>query len=166
MNYLLDSNTYIQAKNQYYGMAFCPAYWDWLDAKFASGEVGSIAFIGKELRDGKDELADWAKKRSPHFISHSDDETQGVYVEIVNHVMEQDYNPANRDQFLAKGDPWLIAKAKVLGATLVTHEATVAPATKKVKIPNICKEFGVRCITTFDMLHELQPKFTLEASER
>ncbi|WP_081763821.1 MULTISPECIES: DUF4411 family protein [Nitrincola] len=28
MKYLLDSNTYIQAKNQYYGMDFCPGYWD------------------------------------------------------------------------------------------------------------------------------------------
>jgi len=165
LNYLLDSNTYIQAKNQYYGMAFCPAYWDWLDAKFASGEVGSIEFIGRELRDGKDELADWAKARSGHFIKHDDENTQAVLIDIVNYVMRQDFNLADRDKFLNKGDPWLIAKAKVLGATLVTHESTVSPATKKVKIPNICKEFGVRCITTFDMLHELQPKFTLEASE-
>ncbi|MFS2059288.1 DUF4411 family protein [Kosakonia cowanii] len=27
MRYLLDANTYIQAKNQYYGMDICPAYW-------------------------------------------------------------------------------------------------------------------------------------------
>lgn len=29
--YLLDANTYIQAKNLHYQMSFCPAYWDWLD---------------------------------------------------------------------------------------------------------------------------------------
>ncbi|HDG1674842.1 TPA: DUF4411 family protein [Kluyvera cryocrescens] len=27
MRYLLDANTYIQAKNQYYGMDICPAYY-------------------------------------------------------------------------------------------------------------------------------------------
>ena len=28
--YLLDANSYIQAKNLHYQMSFCPAYWDWL----------------------------------------------------------------------------------------------------------------------------------------
>jgi hypothetical protein len=158
----MDSNTYIQAKNQYYGMEFCPAYWDWLDAKFASGEVGSIEFIGRELTAGNDDLATWAKQRRDHFISHDDEPTQELFSDIVNFVMLQSFDPANRDDFLAKGDPWLIAKAKRLGATVVTHEATVSPATRKVKIPNICQQFGVPCISTFDLLNELNPRFVLE----
>ncbi|MDZ4298298.1 MAG: DUF4411 family protein [Moraxellaceae bacterium] len=164
MRYLLDSNTYIQAKNQYYNMSFCPGYWSWLDAKFEAGEVGSIEFIGKELKDGNDELATWAKARNEHFLKHDDDATQEVFADIVNFVMTQDFMPANRDAFLEKGDPWLIAKAKTLGATLVTHEATVTPTTRRVKIPNICQEFGVQCISTFDMLRDLMPRFVLEES--
>jgi len=162
LKYLLDSNTYIQAKNQYYGMDFCPGYWDFLDAKFASGEVCSIEFIGRELKEGNDALAEWTKSRPGHFIKHNDEETQAVYTEIVNFVITQDFGLAYRDAFLAKGDPWLIAKASTLGAVLVTHEATVSPATKKVKIPNICQKFGVRCISTFDLLNELKPRFVLE----
>lgn len=161
MKYLLDSNTYIQAKNQYYGMAFCPGYWDWLDARFAAGDVCSIEFIGKELKEGDDELADWARLRSDHFIKHDDEPTQAAFTDIVNFVMSQDFGAAHRDAFLAKGDPWLIAKAKTLGAILVTHEATVSPATKKVKIPNICQQFSVPCISTFDLLNELKPRFVL-----
>lgn len=162
MKYLLDSNTFIQAKNQYYGMEFCPGYWDWLDVKFADGEVCSIEFVGKELEAGNDELASWVKQRGVHFIKHEDEHTQEVFAEIVNFVMSQDFGPAYRDSFLAKGDPWLIAKAITLGATLVTHEATVSPATKKVKIPNICNQFSVPCISTFDLLNELKPRFILE----
>lgn len=164
MKYLLDSNTYIQAKNQYYDMGFCPGYWDWLEAMFQSGEVCSIEFIGQELKDGNDELAEWAKKQhqSGYFLKHDDEETQIVFAEIVNFVMEGNYNLADRDKFLSKGDPWLIAKAKTTGATIVTHEATLSPMTKKVKIPNLCSEFGVPCITTFVMLHELQARFVLE----
>lgn len=147
-------------------MDFCPGYWDWLDEKFQTDEVGSIEFIGKELKDGNDELAVWAKARTPQFIKHDDEGTQSVFVEIANYVMQNDFNPGNRDKFLEKGDPWLIAKAKTLGATLVTQEATVVPNSKKVKVPNICAEFGVRCITTFDMLRELQPVFLLEKSSK
>lgn len=161
MRYLLDSNTYIQAKNQYYGMDICPAYWDWLDKQFASGELGSIDMIGRELKDGNDELAQWAKDRPKHFVANDDEATQKVFTEIVTSVMNGSYNSGNRDNFLAKADPWIIAKAKSIGATVVTHEAVVSSAKKVVKIPNICHEFEVPCISTFQLLRDLQAKFVL-----
>lgn len=162
MKYLLDSNTYIQAKNFYYGMDICPAYWDWLDYQFQLGLVASVQMIGKELKDGHDELAAWAKARPEHFIDNDDTETQSVFSEIVQSVATGDYNAGNRDNFLAKADPWLIAKAKTLGATVVTHEALLAPNTKKVKVPNICRQFGVPCLDTFQFLRELNARFVLE----
>lgn len=161
MIYLLDANTYIEAKNRYYDMEFCPAYWEWLDQQFAKGVAGSIDMIGRELKDGNDELAEWAKARGTQFIANDDDATQATYIDIVQFIMSQSFSPANRDQFLAKADPWLIAKAKTTGATVVTHESWLNDATKKVKVPNICKQFGVRCIDTFEFLRETQVKFGL-----
>ena len=63
--------------------------------------------------------------------------------------------------FLEKADPWLIAKAMVTGAVVVTHESLVSDNTKKVKVPNICKQFGVSCINTFDFLRGTKAKFGL-----
>ena len=159
MKYLLDSNTYIQAKNQYYGMDICPGYWDWLDRQFENGTICSIDMIGRELKDGNDELADWTKERANHFIPNDDEATQTIFTEIVEYVMARDFNPGNRDTFLAKADPWIIAKAKSIGATVVTHEATSPSETKKVKIPNICRQFAVPCIDTFSLLRELKARF-------
>ena len=161
MKYLLDSNTYIQAKNFYYGMDICPAYWDWLDQQFQLGTVASVDMIGKELKDGNDELAQWAKDRPEHFIKNDDVETQTVFTKIVKAVVTGDYNPGNRDNFLAKADPWIIAKAKTIGATVVTHESMLAPSTKKVKVPNICHLFDVPCLNTFHFLRELEARFVL-----
>lgn len=161
MKYLLDSNTYIQAKNQYYDMYVCPAYWDWLDQQFERGVLCSIDMIGQELKKGNDALADWAKERPSHFVANDDKETQGIFTEIVSFVMKGAYNSGNRDDFLAKADPWIIAKAKSIGATVVTHEATVSENTRKVKVPNICRQFGVPCTDTFSLLRKLQAKFVL-----
>jgi hypothetical protein len=161
LKYLLDSNTYIQAKNFYYGMDICPAYWDWLDQQFQLGTVASVDMIGKELIDGNDELAQWAKDRPEHFIKNDDVETQAVFTKIVKAVVTGDYNPGNRDNFLAKADPWIIAKAKTIGATVVTHESMLAPSTKKVKVPNICHLFDVPCLSTFQFLRELEARFVL-----
>lgn len=161
MRYLLDANTYIEAKNQYYGMDICPAYWDWLDRQFALGTIASVDMIGRELKEGNDELADWVRERPDHFISNDDEFTQTLFADIVQFVMEGDYNPGNRDNFLAKADPWIIAKAKAIGASVVTHEAVAAVNTRKVKVPNICQQFEVPCLNTFRFLRELEARFVL-----
>lgn len=161
MRFLLDANAYITAKNFYYDMQVCPGFWDFLDQQFGANEVGSIKMIATELKAGNDELADWVKARPEHFLNNDDAETQAVFGDIVEAVMAADYQAANRDNFLAKGDPWLIAKAKTSGATVVTLETRVVPTTRRVKIPNICHQFGVPCITTFQLLKELKAKFIL-----
>lgn len=161
MKYLLDANTYIQAKNQYYGMDICPAYWEWLDQQFGYQIVGSIDMIARELKDGNDELSDWVKARPGHFLKCDDIDTQKAFSEIVNKIMAGNYNSGNRDNFLAKADPWIIAKAKTLNAIVVTHEALLSPETKKVKVPNICNQFNVSCINTFQFLRQLNAKFVL-----
>ncbi|WP_016956254.1 DUF4411 family protein [Catenovulum agarivorans] len=40
--------------------------------QFANGLVGSINMIGRELKDGNDELAEWVKLRPGHFIANDD----------------------------------------------------------------------------------------------
>lgn len=161
MRYLLDANTYIQAKNQYYGMDICPAYWHWLDLQYEKGVIGSVDMIAKELKDGNDDLAHWVRDRPAHFIKNDDIDTQLIFTQIVHKIMTGDYNPGNRDDFLAKADPWIIAKAKSIGATIVTHESFVHAGTRKVKIPNICQQFEVPCLNTFQFLRELNARFVL-----
>lgn len=165
MKYLLDANTYIQAKNLYYQMDFCPAYWDWLDLQFQQGVVGSVGMVGRELKDGDDELATWVATRQHHFVDDSDAATQANFAKIVQTVADTShYNPANRDQFLAKADPWLIAKAMSIGAIVVTQEGLVNPSSTKVKVPNICREFNVSCINTYDLLREVKARFVLDTN--
>lgn len=105
--------------------------------------------IGRELKDGNDELSEWAKARPAHFISNDDANIQQIFTEVVQAVMTGDYNASNRDNFLAKADPWIIVKAKSIGVVVVTHESFAALNTKKVKVPNIFQQFGVPCMNTF-----------------
>jgi len=57
--YLLDANTYIQAKNIYYQLDFCPAYWHFLDQQLQLGFSGVLkmsmmnsALLGMSLLAG------------------------------------------------------------------------------------------------------------------
>jgi hypothetical protein len=143
--FLLDSNIFIEAKNRYYGFDFCPAFWDFLDSEINKTTILTIKEIYNELSHGDDDLASWIKvrKSSPFFISVDDEETQKEFSQIVQYVMDN-FSQAEANKFLDVADPWLIAKAKVLGATIVTQEVLAPTNTKKVKIPNICIHFGVK----------------------
>jgi hypothetical protein len=54
----------------------------------------------------------------------------------------------------------LIAKARAIGATLVTHEVAAPLAMKRVPIPNVCNHFGVTYLNTFDALRGLSGTFS------
>lgn len=162
MDFLFDSNIFIEAKNRYYGFDICPGFWEWLDGVCAS-DAGSIVNVRDELMAGNDELADWAKERhdAPWFLDVDDDPTQANFAQIANYVAAQPYTPAATSHFLSKADPWLIAKSMTLGTTLVTHEMPEPGARRRVPIPNVCANFDVPYLNTFDALRHFATEFHL-----
>lgn len=163
MKHLLDANTLIEAKNRYYGMTICPAFWQWLILKNEALELASINSVREELAKGNDDLAQWTEEHSSFFHSISDDSTQAAYIEVATHVAQQasKMKVGALEEFLSGADPWLIAKARCTGATVVTHEVLNLEAKRKFIIPNVCAHFGVPYMNTFDLLHRLDAKFVL-----
>lgn len=165
MAYILDSNTFIEAKNRYYGMNVCPGFWDWLLLSNTHGHLYSIEMVKKELEKGNDDLNQWAKNNSQLFVKESDLETQNSYGEIAAYAMSlENLNAGAQEEFLRVADSWLIAKAKSTGSTLVTHEQLNPNTKKKILMPNVCEEFGIKWMNTFDCLEELEAKFVLAPS--
>ncbi len=165
MKYLLDANTFIEAKNRYYGMAICPAYWQWLLNSNEQHQVCSIDFVKDELIHGGDELSDWVKDHQHIFLPESDEATQKSFQSVVAYVMSMtEMNNGTHEEFLRGADPWLIAKAMATGATIVTHESYKKGIKKKILIPNVCKKLGVEYINTFELLHKLEAEFVLPTS--
>lgn len=160
MQFLLDSNIFIEAKNRYYSFDICPGFWDWLD-KSCGVNVGTVVNVRDELLEGNDDLAKWIKHRSknPWFLNVDDEDTQREYKSIANYVNNSSYNFSAKEKFLSKADPWLIAKAKVSDAIVITQEVWVGDAKKRIQIPNICSEFNVRYMNTFDVLKMCSVKF-------
>jgi hypothetical protein len=163
MKHLLDANTLIEAKNRYYGMAFCPAFWQWLLLQNQTLELASITSVMDEIAKGKDELAEWTAKNPAFFHAISDEQTQAAYIDIAAHVAQLAPNmkPGALEEFLSGADPWLIAKAICTGATVVTHEVLNLEVKRKFIIPNVCKHFQVPYMNTFELLHALDAKFVL-----
>ena len=160
MAYLLDANVFIQAKNLHYGLDFCPAFWEWLIARNAEGQVFSIERVGDEIEAGADELAEWAAGRGPGFFLKPDSSMLPTLRSVSSWVNGQPYEPAAVSTFLQGTDYYLVAHALAHGHTVVSHEIA-STSVKRVKIPDVCIGLGVKCVTPFEMLRRERARFVL-----
>lgn len=151
MAYLLDANVFIQAKNEYYGMDFCPGFWDWLDGSNQAGVVASVAIVGEELTAGHDQLAQWSASRENEFFIQPDDSVFAAMAQIGAWIDGQRFTSPAVEEFIGSADHTLVGHALSKKMTVVTHEKP-STSLKKVKIPDVCDEFRVACITPFEML--------------
>lgn len=162
----LDANTFIEAKNRYYGLDFCPAFWDWLDAQRNAGEVLCVRSIYDELEGGGDDLASWIRMRRNHDWLKAVDavNVQQAYRQVVAYVdgRRGHYKDAAIANFMAGADPWLIAYCLAGGHTVVTHELPNPIARSSVKIPDVCNALNVPWMNTFDTLRQLNARFILQ----
>jgi len=122
--YLLDSNVLIQAKNFYYRFDIFPMFWGWLESEAQKGTLASIFPVYEEVAKGTDELSKWvkARRRDRWFLPVDDEATQLALSDIAAWVMNSHFKDQAKTDFLSVADPWLVAKAVSLGATVVTHK--------------------------------------------
>lgn len=162
MVYLLDANVFIEAKNQYYGFDFCPAFWDWLIQKNDEKIVFSIEKVYEELTKGDDDLSIWAKSYKNNFFLSPDSETVSQFPIVSNWAMSQHYQQTAINEFLSIGDYYLVSHALGNQMTVVTHEIP-SNSKRRIKIPNACQGLGVQFTNPFEMLRSQNANFVLGA---
>ncbi len=165
MPYLLDSDVFIQAKNLHYGLDFCPAFWDWLDAAHAAGSVFSIEKVEGELKAIEDDLSEWVSDRPGMFLPPDNAviaSLQAVSLWTSQPATVERYTPSAISTFLQVADYYLVAQAHAWSYVVVTHERA-DHAIKRIKIPNVCIGLGIKCMTPFEMLRPERARFVLGA---
>ncbi len=158
--YLLDSNVFIEAKNRYYGLDFCPAFWDWVALQNDAGRVFSIEKVGDELAAGQDQLAAWASGFGAKLFLPPTSAMLPSLSAVSQWVSDQSFLPSAVTDFLQGADYYLVACAHANGHVVVNHEVH-SNAVKRVKIPTVCVGMGVKFMNTFEMLRKEQAQFRL-----
>jgi hypothetical protein len=161
MAYLLDADTFIQAKNLHYGFDFCPGFWDWIVRENAAGRVFSIEKVGDELEAGSDELASWTQARGRSLFLPPDDAAVSAMGKVSTWVQSHGYAPAAVNAFFQVADYYLVGEALALGYTVVTHEVPAPQAIRKIKIPDVCIGLKIKCVSPFEMLRKERARFVL-----
>ena len=107
-------------------------------------------------------MAKWARGRRDLFLRPSN----AVFFEIDNIVgwaIKNKYTDNAVAAFSKRADCGIVAQARVEKYTVVTYEHWDARA-KKVKIPNACRAFNVKCIFPHQMLLAESARFVLDES--
>lgn len=160
MPYLLDSTALIDAKRRWYGLDFCPGYWDWLSTAHGAGLVFSIERVEDEVRAGDDELVEWIDQLGGGFFLRPDTDVVRSLSEVSTWASSGEFKPSAVSTFLGIADSLLVAHAHAHGFTVVTQEVP-RNQIANIKIPNACIAMGVKYVNTFEMLRNERARFVL-----
>lgn len=158
VTYLLDSNVFIEAHQGRYPMDVFPSYWRMLSSQCRCERMHSLSIVKRELMVGADDLSDWISSAVPPSVFLDESEVVRLYAEVVAYVANHSqYTQAAKDVFLSAevADAWLIAYAKEYECTIVTNETSSPESKTRIKIPDVCMHYNVRCIKPIEMLREL-----------
>jgi hypothetical protein len=142
--YVFDTSPFSALFKSYYPKRF-PTLWGHFDALVAAGSIVSTREVLREIEDGPlQTLRDWSAIHQHLFPTPSAKEA-GAVAELfkVGHFQQN-----IEQQKLLKGgrnaDPFVVARAMAEGGVVVTMELEKPNG---AKIPNICRHFGVGCMT-------------------
>ncbi len=156
MIYCLDTNVLIQPWNNYYSPELCPDYWKVLAELVSEGTIFCTDEVRRELLQADDGLSEWIKVNH-EFVRDIDDDVQIKLRTILEKFPR--LVDTIRDRSMA--DPWVIAHAMSADATVVTKEMP-SNSVKRIRIPDVCQEFNVRCIDDFIFLKEVGIRFNVK----
>ena len=160
--YVLDSNAFIQPKRSgYYTKELCPGYWKALLAIHKKDGAFSLDKVFTELNGQGDEVEAWAKAApATFFVSSADTSIVKNFGDLMTWVNSHSlYLPAAKSEFAGIADGWLVAYAMANKCQLVTFEKPNPDQKRKVPIPSLCDNFGVKYCTPFEMLKAYKIKF-------
>lgn len=159
----LDANVFMEAKNGYYAFDIAPGFWEALQHGAKAGSICCPMMVYDEIARGGDELKVWAAEpKSFVLFAEADESVQKAFSKIAEAVTNgKSHHPAQAALFLKGADPWVISFAMANKGSVVTQEKLVGPDSKKVKIPNICKHFGIEYMNSYDMLRRLGKKLSV-----
>lgn len=161
--YCLDANVLIQAWQKYYNPKFCPDYWKTLNELGKQGRIFIPEEVHVEITRTEDDLSNWLKSSKIPIAKTTGPVTKCLKDIYLANPLHKNLVDNTRARSLA--DPWVIAHAINQNAIVVTKEEKVtALSSKRIKIPNVCDNMGIRWINDFQFIHEIGVKFNCSLS--
>jgi len=157
MRYVFDNSSLIVIFRHYYYDRF-PTFWEKFNKLLLDEDVISVREVRREIESygREDNLEKWCKDNHDFFADPTVEELRFITdIYSVKHFQQN----LEKKKLLHGGafaDPFIVAKAKVNNAIVVTQEEFKDNA---AKIPNICRYFKIECIDLEGFLKKEEWRF-------
>ena len=169
MIYVIDTSSWQQLFGCYRRLRF-PTLWQLFDDLIASGAIISVSQVLREIenRDKKNDELEWATAHTNLFPDVSEQEFQFLREIfrvprfrhfVPDYLLDTNYDEDTKELAVAgkdeeekideSADPFLIARAKIMGGMVITQERERG---NRVRIPSICNHFDIQCGTLDDLM--------------
>lgn len=166
--FLLDSNIFITPHRLYYPFDLAPGFWNQLEKKLKLDNVIVLDKVVSEVSKMEDELSKWIKNLNDFKpLSIKSSAFTDNYRKIITYIHDcglyREEALRNWSE-LGIADPWLIAVAMDIDATIITEETAASPSlskankSKNAKIPDVANHFGIKCEKLFYFMRQMNFK--------
>jgi hypothetical protein len=131
---------------RWYPQKLFPTLWDKWDNLINEKRLLSSEEVLKEIERKEDALFKWAKERDQMFIPLNNDIQSATKTILIKYPKLVDSRTGK-----SFADPFVIATAQVIGATVITGESHEG-SSKRPKIPNVCLDLNIPCKNIVQMI--------------
>lgn len=143
--YVVDTCSFTHLGRNYPPDVF-PSVWEKVEELILDQLICSVDEVYFEIMSQDDTLSDWAR-RSRHIFLPIDEDVQRNAIDI----LQTHSNLLDLNKNKSGADPFLIALAMVHDCAVVTEEKP-SGGPERSKIPDVCKAYGIVCMTVLEML--------------
>lgn len=148
--YVFDSGAFIHLFRYYYADTF-KSLWKKFDELVENGKIISVMEVKRELENHGDKLADWAKSHNNIFLKPNQEEVDVIKHLYSNLNFEHNIKKQDKLHYCNEADPFVVAKAKVMGYKVVSTEVYKNGG---AKVPNFCEYEGVEHLSVEEFMKE------------
>lgn len=152
--YVMDSSALFDLKSQYPKTIF-PGVWERVNEMFLHKMIVAPREVLKEIKNGNDELVDWAEEFEDNFLEPTDEEllvVQSILACYPPHII-------SKYSIRAWADPFVLGCAKFYRLPIIQHE-THDP--NQFKIPAIALTHKIKCLRLPQFFEEENWSFVSE----
>jgi len=160
VKYIIDANILIQAYRKHYAMDVFISFWMAIKHLAESNAIISIDKVQGEIVPNKDTLTQWCAQQLPKNFFIDTAPFIREYSNVINHVVGlKKYTSNAISEFSSEDEADAFLVATALSSTtdyIIVTEEVGSQSPNKIKIPDVCLLFGIKCIDTITMFRELK----------
>lgn len=166
MKYLIDSNCFIEPHRGVCPMDVAVSFWNKMKELTSQKDVYILDRVKGELTEWENDLKKWivANVGNKNLVKFENPISVRKFREVNDWAINnKKYTYSAKEKFMdtTRADIYLVSYAATDPKewTVVSQERPAPQRSTEIKLPDVCAQFGVKCILFMDMFREMREKF-------